>query len=114
MIPEGRKIYELTPVITSASIQREIPGYNSGREHHTVPRGLPEVKKQTWESRETKMGDVDKAGYKRGASCTERKQRVLKGVPLGTEAEYFCMLGRKLLRLEKEPASSERSREAHH
>lgn len=54
------------------------------REHHRVPRGLPGVRKQTWEFREAKMGEVDKAEYKRGASCTERKPRDLKRVPLET------------------------------
>lgn len=71
-------------MISSANTLREIPDYNSGREQHRVPRGLPRVRKQTWESREAKMVEVDKAEYKSGASCTERKPRDLKRVPLET------------------------------
>lgn len=42
------------------------------------------MRKQTWESREAKMGESDKGEYKRRAGCTERKPRELKGVPLET------------------------------
>lgn len=42
------------------------------------------MRKQTWESREAKMGEFDKGEYKRGAGCTERKPRDLKRVSLET------------------------------
>ena len=43
------------------------------------PRGFPELGKQTWESREATVGGAHRTEYKRGVSCTGRKQRSKEG-----------------------------------
>lgn len=92
MIPERRKVNELTLGIASANTWRQIADYNSGRAQHRVPRGLPEVRKQTWESREAKTGDVDKTEYER-IKLHRKKALGLKGVPLGLKPSTSVCLG---------------------
>lgn len=83
-----------------------------GESTRAEPRGLPELRKKTWESREAKGGEAHRAEYSRGVSYTERKRSNLRRVPCETEAECSCMHRRKLLRLEKEPP--ERSTRSNH
>lgn len=58
-----------------------------GESTRAEPRGLPELRKKTWESREAKGGEAHRAEYSRGVSYTERKRSNLRRVPCETEAE---------------------------
>lgn len=75
------------------------------------PRGLPELRKQTWESRGAKTDEARRVGYRREVSYTGREHSELARSP-GDLGCVLLLAWRKLLQLEKGPP--ERSRGSRH
>lgn len=60
------------------------------------PGGLPELRKRSWKSKETKMPRVCRAEYQRRESCKTKNSEVVLGFPLEPSADQpMCV--RKLL-----------------
>lgn len=58
------------------------------------PRGLPELRKQTWEPKEAKVVEAPRVEYERGASCTERRHKDIERVPLRLQLSTSVCVGR--------------------
>lgn len=57
------------------------------------PRGLPELRKQTWESRGAKMDEAHSVGYGREVSYTGRAHKELARSPRDRLSAAACMGG---------------------